>query len=200
MPDDHVPDFMKTLWKGLNQDVAHISPDELRIESEKLNQALRKRSLLASLVALLAAAMVAFILILPHHHPEHALRPIERIGMTLLALCCAYAAVRSLRGRPQPLARDIGQTACLRFYRASLERERDYHRGWRLRVLAPQFALLVLLVGSARAHPESAAIVGLIFAASLLHSVASVRRSLRAARMFQNRIDALDASLRSEAR
>ena len=200
MPDEKVPNFMKVLWEGLNKDPFQISPEQLRMEAEKLNKGLRKRSIVGFIIVLYVLAFPAFVLMRAPRHPENALTPMQRIGFEVLILFGVYAAVESLRKRPKRITSDMSQTECIRFYRASLESERDSNRGWRLvwPRLGSQLGLLVFIVGAALAHPEDALFTWPIFGASLILAGYGVRRDLRMARMFQGRIDALDESLKKE--
>jgi Flp pilus assembly pilin Flp len=190
MPDDDVPNNLKTLWEGMNTNPLHLSPDQLREEAEKLQKGLRKRSIVVRLVALLVIA--GFALLLTHFHSA-----LQRIGSALAILGGTDMFVTQLRRRPARVMPDTGQTECIRFYRAALERQRDFHRGtwfgWLLRLTLPA-GVLIFCAGTALADPEHATVVGLIAAVWLIMAVRAVQLSLRLARMFQGRIDALDAS------
>jgi len=92
---------------------------------------------------------------------------------------------------------EAGGTSCIQYYRAELERKRDFHRGtwfWsRLLIFLP--GPLLFCVGFAQAHPEIATFIWLEFAALLILAVIAVPLNLRLARKFQRRIDALNAVL-----
>src|SRR5260370_27167279 len=94
---------------------------------------------------------------------------------------------------------DMGETDCMSFYRAELERQRDFHRGrwfWsRLLIFLP--GPLVFCVGFAQAYPGLALYIWLEFATLLILAPIAVLLNLGLARKYQRRIDALDASLKS---
>ena len=69
MPDEKVPNYMKVLWEGLNTDPFRISPEQLRMEAEKLNKGLRKRSIVACIIVLYVLAFPAFFLLRTPRHP-----------------------------------------------------------------------------------------------------------------------------------
>jgi len=193
MPDDDVPNNLKTLWEGMNTNPLQISPEGLRMEAEKLQKGLRRRAALVCGIALLVIA--AFALLLTHFHGF-----LQRIGSALAILGGIDMFVTQLRRRPARGMPDVGQTECIRFYRAALERQRNFHRGtwvgWLLRLTLPT-GVLIFCAGTALADPEHATVIGLIAAAWLIMAVRAVQLSRRLARMFQSRIDALDASLKS---
>jgi hypothetical protein len=191
MPDDDVPNNLKVLWEGMNTNPLQISPERLRMEAEKLQKGLRRRSVGVRLVALLVIA--GFGLLITHFHSA-----LQRVGSALAILGGIDMFVTQLRGRPARVIPDMGQTECIRFYRAALERQRNFHGagwfGWLLRLTLPA-GVLTFCVGTALAAPAHATVIGLIAAVWLIMAARAVQLSRKLARMFQGRIDALDASL-----
>jgi hypothetical protein len=126
---------------------------------------------------------------------------LTRIGSTLSVLVCGYWLVHVLAERAR-VATDLGETDGVRFYRAELERTRDWHRGlsWRFVLLALPLALCDLGFGQifAKFSPILAPLMWLT-AASLLAALAIwvPLKHLKLARKYQDRIDALEAAARS---
>jgi hypothetical protein len=187
MQGDYLPDDLKSLWQELGTNPVRISLDELQREAGKLKQGLRKRSFIGLGAALVViAAFSVFFFVFPNK--------LQRIGSALTVLGTAYMVVQ-LRMRRAEFVPDVGETECVRFYRAELERQRDFHRGrwfWsRLMIFFP--GPLIFLVGFAKAHPELATFIWLELAVFLILAIIAVPLNLRLARKYQHRIDALDA-------
>jgi len=193
MPDDYVPNDLKTLWQGLRTNPLQVSPDELRKEAQKVRTMLRRRSVLGRGVAVLVIAGFASFFFLFH-------AALQRIGSVLAVLGGVHMFVTQLRMRPERVIPDMGQTECIRFYRAALERQRDFHRGewhgWLLRLTLPA-GVLIFCAGSVLVNRESAIPFCLVAAAWLIMAVRAVPLNLKLARTFQGRIDALDTSLKN---
>jgi hypothetical protein len=188
MQSDYLPDDLKILWKEMEMNPAVFSPDQLRKEADKLRAGLRRRSIIGGGAAwIVIAGFMAFFFVFPN--------ALERIGSALTVLGAAYMVVQ-LRMRPPRVLPDLSETGCTQFYRAELERQRDFHRGswfWsRLLILLP--GPIVFLVGFAQAYPEAAPFMWLDFATLLVLAILAVPLNLRLARKYQRRIDMLDAS------
>jgi hypothetical protein len=103
------------------------------------------------------------------------------------------------RARAAP---DLGDTDGVRFYRAELERLRDWHRGlqWRWLVLPPPFIFFDLGIAQiyAKYSPFIAPFMWFdcAFLLAVFVMVAPVKH-FRLARKYQGRIDALDAAVRN---
>jgi hypothetical protein len=191
MLDSGVPDDLKLLWKELSANPPQISPDQLRKEAEMLKKGLRRKSVIGfGAVFSAIAGFTLFFFLFPNSW--------QRIGSILTVMGAGYSGVqlRMRRARTMP---DIGQTACVAFYRAELERRRDFHRGkwfWsRLLIFLP--GPLIFCVGFVQAYPEIAPFIWLEFATLLILCAIAVPLNLRSARRYQHRIDALDESLKS---
>jgi hypothetical protein len=189
MPGDYLPDELKILWKELSTNPLQLSPDQLRREMEKLQKGLRKRFVIGVGATLfLIAGFALFFFLFPNR--------LQRIGSVLTVLGTGYMLVQ-LKMRPARAVPAVGETGCTEFYRAELERQRDFHRGkwfWsRLAIFLP--GPLVFCVGFAKAYPEIARFIWLDVAALLILAIIAVPLNLRLARKYQRRIDALDAVL-----
>lgn len=85
--------------------------------------------------------------------------------------------------------------SCASFYRAELERQRDFHRGWWFwsRTLIFMPGPVIFFIGLAQTYPKRATFVWLELAAALILAAIAVPLNFRLARKYQRRIDALDA-------
>jgi hypothetical protein len=189
MASDYLPDDLNILWKELGKDTPRIPVDQLRKEAGKLKRGLRRRSFLGGGAAWLVIASFTLFFFVFHNL-------LQRAGCVLTVLGCAYILVQ-LRLRPAREMPEAGETECIRFYRAELERQRDFHRGtwfWsRLLIFLP--GPLIFCVGFALAYPQIAIFIWLELAAILIFAALAIPANLRLARKYQRRIDALDASL-----
>ena len=188
MRSDYLPDDLKTLWKDLATNPVPVSADDLRRESRKLRGGVGLRNWFASGVSffVVVAYSVYFFVF------KTAL---ERIGSALAIAGAINVIVQFLRRPARPMP-DAVAIECIRFYRAELERQRDFHLGkgvfsWLLPFLPGP---IVWAIGFALAHPVFAPFIKLEMAAFLLIAAIVVPLNLRMARKFQRRIDALDAS------
>ena len=189
MPGDYLPDDLKLLWQELSTNPLQLSPEQLQQEMEKLRKGLRRRFVIGGGAALsVIAAWILYFFRFPNR--------LQLIGSILTVLGAAFLLVQ-LKMSPARTTPDVAETGCTEFYRAELERHRDFHRGkwfWsRLLVLLP--GPLVFWVGFAQAFPEIAWLIWLNLAAFLILAMIAVPLNLRLARRYQRRIDALDAVL-----
>ena len=101
--------------------------------------------------------------------------------------------------------RDVGETAwramaqrgdspSIVFHRWQLERQRDFHRGWRLwnRLLLLTIGGAMFFVGFAGEHPEVARTLHLLLVAHVLLAAAAIPVNARLARQYQAQLDELD--------
>jgi hypothetical protein len=188
MAGDYLPNDLKSLWKEQSTNPLQISPEQLRKEAKKLETGLRRRSIFGGGAGLFVmAGFILFFFLFQN--------PLQRIGSILTVVGAGYGVVQ-LRMRPARAMPDFGEMDCIRFYRADLERQRDFHRGkwfWsRLLILLP--GPIIWIVGFAQTHPELALFIWLELAAFLILAVIAVPLNLRLARKYQRRIDSLDRS------
>ncbi len=197
MPCDELPDDLIISWKEAGMDRRVFSPDQLRVEAEKLRAKLRRGYLIASVG--FSTAVASYALIVFYFHYFH--NTLMLIGSSLSFVGFGYLVIDTLVKRSRALP-DLGETDGLRFYRTELERKRDWIRGlgWRLpMVWVPVF--LVDLCLTQMLHKTSAflALVNLSWGVFLL-VILGVRlpvRHRRMARKYQERIDALGSAARS---
>lgn len=189
MPGDYLPHDLKALWQELDANPLERSPDQLRQEVQKLRIGLRRRSIFGAGAAL-------FVMICWTRSFFVDPNWLQRLGSILTVLGAGYMIVQ-LRMRPSPAMPNFGETASIPFYRAELERQRDFHRGkwlWsRLLIFLP--GPLLWCAGFAQAKPGIAAAIWVDFALLLILAPIAVLLNLRLAAKYQRRIDALNAGL-----
>lgn len=195
MSCNDLPDDLKILWKEAGTSRPVFSADQLRQETEKM-QARRRKERIVGGVAFSSGAVCYAIFFFYFYN-----NTLTRIGAILSALAFGYLVVHMLleRARAVPCT---GETAGIHFYRAELERRRDWHRWvvWRSPILAPPLILFDL--GFAQIFGKLAPFVApMIWSGCLLGLVVLVVwapiKHHRTARKYQERIDTLNAALRS---
>jgi hypothetical protein len=190
MRSDYLPDDLKKLWKELALNPVQVSADDLRRESRKLRSGLGVRNwFVVGVCCIIIAAYGLFFFL--------SKTALERIGSALSIAGAANVIVQFLR-RPARTMPDSGAIESIRFYRAELERHRDFHRGrgigsWLLPVLPGP---IIFNAAFALDRPIFAPIVELQMAVFLMIAAIVVPLNLAMARKYQHRIDALDASQR----
>jgi len=191
MRSDYLPGDVKRLWQELAENPVPVSADALRREAGRWGGGVRLRNwFVASLAVVVIAAYSFFFFI--------SKTMLGRIG-SLLSIAGAVNVIVQFLKRPARRLPDAGAVECVRFYRAELERQRDFHRGkgimaWLLPVLPGP---IVFNIAAALALPAIARLVALELAGMLLIAAIVVPvLNLRMAAKYQKRIDALDASLR----
>lgn len=190
MRSDYLPDDLKRLWKELASNPAEVSPDELRREARRLRSGVRVRNSFVVGVCCIIITAYSLFTIKSKTTPE-------RIGC-VLSIAGAANAIVQFRKRPARNMPDSGAIESLRFYRAELERHRDFHRGkgigsWLLPILPGP---ILFNVAFALEHPTIAPLIKLQMAGFLMIAAIVIPLNLRMARKYQSRIDALDASHR----
>ena len=176
MAGDYLPDDLKVLWKEQSVNPLRISPQQLRKEAEKLRTGVRRRSIVGGgAVTIVILAWTLFFFVFQNW--------LQRLGSILTVAGNLYMLVQ-LRLRPARAMPGVGETDCIRFYRAELERQRDFHRGkwfWsRLLILFP--GPIIWIVGFARAYPQLEPSIWLVFAAFLIFAAMAVPANLGLAR------------------
>jgi amino acid transporter len=195
MPCDELPDDLKTLWKEAEMDRSIYSPNQLRAEAEKMQAKRRKDNLILSAVFSSAVASYAFFLFYFHN-------TLTLVGSGLAVVAFGYLVVDVLVRRARALP-DPGETDGLRFYRAELERKRNWHRGipWRFMMLSLPLILVSLGLGQVFAK-ISPIIPPLIWGWTLfllvLLWVLGPAKHRKLARKYQERVDRLDSTAKSD--
>jgi len=186
MAIDLAPKGMRDIWQSQEVENTKVSPVELRKGVRKLEKAGRRRSLVGGgACALVIACFGSYLLTFPNL--------IQCIGCALIIVGAAYLAYQLvlIRTRPEGTGAEESESSVgMRFYRAELERQRDFHRGlwfWsRLVIFVP--GPLVFFIGIAVAHPEVAPYIYLEAAAFALFAILAVPLNLRRARSISTKL------------
>jgi len=187
MRSDYLPDDLRRLWQELALNPVQVSADDLRREASKLRARLSLRNWFVAGVCCVIIAAYGFFFF-------RSKTALERIGSALSIAGAANVIVQFLK-RPARTMPSASAMESIRFYRAELERHRDFHRGkgiasWLLPGLPGP---IIFNIAFALDRPIFAPIVGLQLAAFLMIAALVVPLNLRMARKYQRRIDALDA-------
>lgn len=179
---------MQQLWQQQPAEGMTMSIDEIRRRAVKFEKRMFVVNAREYVTAALAITFFAYFL-------SHTQDVLMRTGFSLLIAGLGYAMFHLYRkGRPGTASEQIG-TQCANFFLEELERTRKLvsNLWWYLGPLVP--GLLVLMVGSARLHPEPLALLRLaitnLFIAAAYIFV--IRLNKRAARCLQKQIDELRA-------
>jgi hypothetical protein len=189
MRSDYLPDDLKRLWKELASNPVEVSPEELRREARKLGSGVLLRNAFVTVVCGFIIAAYCFFAV-------RSQTTWERIGAVLSIAGAANVIVQFLK-RPARKMPDAGATESVRFYRAELERHRDFHRGkgilsWLLPVLPGP---MLFNIAFAVDHPKLAPVIAAQLAVFLMAAAIVVPLNLRMARRYERRIDALEKAV-----
>lgn len=121
--------------------------------------------------------------------------PIQRGGACLTVAAMLFLMYQVLARRPREGPTETDFPACAVSYRAELERQRDFHRGWwfwsRWVIMLPGFILFC--VGFSTARPETARINHWTLFCFMALAIAAIPLNLWLARKYQRQIDEVDA-------
>lgn len=188
MAGDYLPDDLKGLWRELASNPVEVSPDKLRRDARRLRNFVRLRNTFV-------VGVCCFIIVAYSVFAYRSPTTLERIGALLAIAGAANVIVQFLRRTSRKLP-EAGAIESIHFYRAELERHRDFHRGrgiasWLLPLLPGP---ILFNIAFAVDRPMFAPIVELQMAGFLVIAALVVPVNLWFARKYQRRIDALDAS------
>ncbi|MGA3238411.1 MAG: hypothetical protein ABSG03_19125 [Bryobacteraceae bacterium] len=178
MRSDYLPDDLKKLWKELALNPVRVSAEDLRRESCKLRTGLGLRSWFVVGVGCIIIATYGLFFFFSK-------TALERIGSMISIAGAANVIVQFLR-RPARTMPESDAIESIRFYRAELERHRDFHRGrgigsWLLPVL---HGPIIFNVAFALDRPIFAPIVELPMAILLMTAAIVVPLNLGMARKY----------------
>ena len=194
MPCDELPDDLKILWKEAGMDQPMFSTDQLRAEAKKLQAKQRRDYLVLSVVFSSAVPSYAFFIYFFHN-------TLTRLGSSLALVVFGYLVIDTLVKRARALP-DPGETNGWRFYRAELDRKRNWHRGLPRRFLMLTVPLILVALGLAQFFAQVSPFIPPViwsWAVFLLivFAIWGPAKHRRLARKYQDRIDALDSAVSS---
>jgi uncharacterized membrane protein YfcA len=178
---------IQKLWQCQPVEGIKMSADEVRRRAARFEKKISWRNLREYAAGGIAMVWFGFLLVRAHD-------PLARIAFGLLIAGLVFVLYRLHRnGRARNLA-EVGDAACLQFYRSELERQRDLISNvwpWYLGPLVP--GLVMLTIASAWSNPHLLNLAGLtvgdLFAAGVLFFIWKLNS--RAARSLQKQIDEL---------
>jgi len=197
MPCDNLPDDLKILWKETGMERPMFSPDQLRAEAEKLQAKRRRDDLVLS--GAFGSALASYVFFVFYFH-----NTLTRVGSSLAVLVFGYLAIDALVARARPLP-DLAETDGFRFYRAELERKRNWHRGIAWRFLTLLVPVILVSLGLAQFFAKVSPFIPpvmwswAVFLLVLLGIWAPAKHR-KQARKYQDRIDRLDSAARGAGR
>lgn len=186
MRSDYLPADLEKLWKELASNPVQVSADDIRRESRRLRTGLGLRNWFVVGVCCIIIAAYTFFFFFSK-------TALERVGALVSIAGTANVIVQFLRGPARPMP-DSSAIESIFFYRAELERHRDFHRGkgigsWLLPFLPGP---IIFNVAFALDRPIFAPIVGLQMVMFLMIAAIVVPLNLWMARKYQRRIDVLN--------
>ena len=163
-------------------------PADVFLRARELMKKIHRRTLLGyGACLIIAVAFGSFVFT--------SRNAVQRNGAGLTVTSGLYLAYQLYRRRGLELSSGIHSSVCTTFYRAELERQRDFHRGmwfWsRLLVMIP--GPLLYCMGSAMAYPALALGWTANAICFIVLGIAAVPLNLRLSRKYQRQIDELDA-------
>jgi hypothetical protein len=193
-------DFVESDWAALlwaigsvpvlfkHSEAPMIDPSEVFSRAQALMKKVRRRTLMGYGICLFVTVYFASLLFTISN-------TLQGIGWCLSVAATLYMAYQLYKTRNGELPSETRPSACTDFYRAELQRQRDFHRGiwlWsRLVITVPSYFLFA--IGLAMAHPEAARGFAAIAASFIVMGIVAVPLNLRLSRRYQRQMDELDA-------
>ncbi len=180
---------LSDLWKQQNLPAIRISMEDVRKRAKRLKTSVRIRTAKGLAVAAFLFVCFIYFAIQMRDWPR-------RLGALLTAVAVVYLVYQLLesRGRKAPPL-EVGTSASVTFLRHELERQRDFHRGWRFwaRVVALYPGYLLFCWGSAVTEPGAARAYWWIAVTACGLGGVGVWLNLAKARKYQRLIDDMEA-------
>ncbi|MFZ1084874.1 MAG: hypothetical protein WAN35_07915 [Terracidiphilus sp.] len=193
MTNHNSPDELRSLWQNQQPRGCQMSFDQLNQGLQQLHKTLQRRKLLGYFICLFEIATFTLFFFLFRSWMERTGACLTIVGLTFM-MGQIWLNQRDARTY-SATATTLGLSDPVLFYRAELERQRDFHRGkwfWsRLAVFTPGPVLFT--VGAAIAHPEQATEFLCICAILLFLTATAIPLNWRQSRKYQRQISALDA-------
>lgn len=181
LTDDALP-----LWKGLVSIPTKLDLNQIPRESIVLRDNTLRRNRAGELIGWLLGGILLGCLFWFR-------QPLLRLGFGVSLAGIAVMLWQMKNALPK-LAPGANSIATSSFYREALRRELDYHSGWQLRLRWLTFVpgLLLICAGAAFADTRLAVWAGFFVAILLVLTSIGIPLTLRSARKFQERLEAVD--------
>jgi hypothetical protein len=162
-------------------------PSDIRRKAQGLKKEIGRRTI--------AVYVICFVLLVYFGwFAVNTLNPIVRIGSYLMVACTLFFGYQAFHWRRREIPKaEASTSAVISFYRAELERQRDFHRGicfWsRLVSMIPGYVLFC--VGLVIAHPRTKEVVAIVVTCFFALCVLAVPLNLRRSSKYQRQINEL---------
>jgi hypothetical protein len=187
---------VRDAWQNQKVEPFRMSPGEIRKKIGQFDKKIRRRNFIVFAVCFFEIACFScFYFIFPNL--------IQRIGALLTVLGMGYLVyqvrLNQLQKREAGITvAKVGKEASVDFYRAELQRQRDFHCGiwfWsRLVMIVP--GPLVFFVGFELAYPVLATYIRWEAATFLFFAALAIPLNLRLARKYQKQIEELETLMK----
>jgi len=190
---------VRDAWQSQPVEPFRMSPDEIHKKIGQLDKKIRRRNFIGFAICFLEIACFScFYFIFPIL--------IQRIGALLTVLGMGYLVYQLYlnqlqRAESTNTAARMGTAALAEFYRAELQRQRDFHCGiwfWsRLIMILP--GPLVFIVGLETVYPSLAIYIRAEGAAFLFFAALAIPLNRRLAREYQKQFDELETMVKESS-
>lgn len=191
MNNDIPADDLRTLWQSQNTEAFRMSLDEMRSRVERLSWRAQRLNVFGTLI--FAASIIGclwWLTLVRAFMPRlGAILTIAGVGVTLWQTRANYLAER----RATRAAVESGLVA-VDFHRAQLERQRDFHRGWRFwsRLLVMLPGPLMFIAGFGLEYPHLRPIIALEVLTFFALGGVAIAMNRRAVAIYEHRLGELE--------
>ena len=189
MANELLPNDVRSVWQNQEVERAKMSLDKIRKRANRFRTGLRRQNPYAYILT--AVLVGAFGWITFGFRPTNL---IMRTGGCLVVVGCLYISYQvCTRGGRQSVPADGAFADCLSFYRAELERLRDFHDAVWSRFFAIIPGYMVFCLGFAMADRKGAWHIGAIALSALAFGLFGIWLQHWLGRRVRREIDALNA-------
>ena len=194
MTNDNGTNDVRMAWQADDAGNIRLSAQDLRARIERVSRRTSHRTIGGLIVC--ALVMLSWLYVWSVAPLTSGL---ARAGMTIIVGAIAVLGFQLIVHRD--VAEDTwramaerGGAPSLAFHRWQLERQREFHRGWRVwsRMLLFVPGGVLFFIGFAGEHPEVATTIHLEFAAFLMLAAAAFPVNERLARRYERQLDELN--------
>ncbi len=197
MTDERNPENISQVWQRDDADAVRLSVEELRARIDRVGRRSARRTIGGVIAA--AIGLTGFWYVWSVAAPTSML---TRAGVVLSCLGTGFLVFQLLRhadvgGALRTRMVELGAAPSVHFHRWQLERQRDFHSGWRLwlRLLLLTPGPLLFFLGFAGEHPEVARTVRLEMVSVVVLALLAIPINLRLARRYRHELEDLNRLL-----
>lgn len=190
---DHPDNPVQQIWQSQPVEVTKMSADVLRKRAGKFQRQIWWRNFREYVGALVGIVLFASFLVKTHDN-------LLRLAYLLFIAGMIWVVVQLLRkGSARSMPDAVGNSTCVEFLRAEMERQRDVVKNvwpWYLAPLVPGFVVYTVAYALAFRRPASWAGLALLDGIIAVVFFGVWKMNMRAARCLQRKIDELRAAER----